>query len=454
MTAKLTLLYSVTAALFLFLVSGLLYWILLRELEKETNQFLSSKLQILQNTLRETPYDAEDLKEETENHGEYIQYYVRILDANGRILHETPGMSSLTGKLPVKPESAWEKRIWKFKDNKLYRLVVANVKNKANQLQYVVKVAVDISPQQNVIANYRTKLCLVLFFGILLISFAGNLVARKGIAPLNQIAKAAQSISVSSLQHRMGNTTWPKELNNVVREFDAMLDRLEDSFNRLSQFSADLAHEFRTPLNNIRGETEVALARIRTPEEYRQVLESSLEECEKLSSMVDNLLFLARAENVQTVINKSELCAEAEIKAVSEFYEAIAAEQQITISCEGSSSICAEQTLLRRALSNVLANSLQSTPPGGKVTISIQQDHGTFVDISVRDTGCGIRSEALPRIFDRFWRGDLINPNHKNGSGLGLAIVKSIMDLHHGEAMIMSEIGKGTTVTLRFPLTF
>jgi two-component system, OmpR family, heavy metal sensor histidine kinase CusS len=410
-------------------------------------------LQILQNTLKETPYDAEDLQEETETQSDYVKYYVRILDANGHVIKETPGMSLLTENLPLKPEPVWERDVRKFKDQKLYRLAISNVKNESNQLQYVIQVALNISPQQNVIANYRTKLGLVLFFGIFLVSFVGNLVARKGLAPLNHIAKATQSISISSLQHRMGHTSWPKELNNVVREFDAMLDRLEDSFNRLSQFSADLAHEFRTPLNNIRGETEVALARIRTPEEYRQVLESSLEECEKLSSMVDNLLFLARAENVQTVIKKTELSAEAEIRAVSEFYEAIASEQQIKITCEGSSSICAEQTLLRRALSNVLVNSLQSTPPGGKVIISIQQDHGAFVYISVRDTGCGIRSELLPKIFDRFCRDDQSNSKHKHGSGLGLAIVKSIMDLHQGEATIMSDIGKGTTVTLRFPFT-
>jgi two-component system, OmpR family, heavy metal sensor histidine kinase CusS len=453
MTAKLTMLYSVTAALLLFLVSGLLYWILLRELEKETNQFLSSKLQILQNTLKETPFDAEDLQEETENQGDYIKFYARILDENGYVLQETSGMSSLTGNLPLKPEPAWERHIWKFKDNKSYRLAIANVKNESNQLQYVIQIVLDISQQQNVIANYRTKLGVVLFFGIFLVSFVGNQVARKGVAPLNQLARTAQSINISSLQNRMGNMQWPEELDNVVHEFDAMLDRLEDSFNRLSQFSADLAHEFRTPLNNIRGETEVVLARFRTSEEYIEVLGSNLEECEKLSSMVDNLLFLARAENVQTVIKKSELSAETEIKAVSEFYEPIAAEQQITITCEGSSLICAEQTLFRRALSNVLSNSLQSTPNGGKVMISINQDHGSFVDITIRDTGCGIRSEFLPKIFDRFCRGDQDNSNHKHGSGLGLAIVKSIMDLHQGKATIMSEIGKGTTVTLRFPFT-
>ncbi len=450
MTAKLTLLYSVTAALLLFLVSGLLYWILVRELEKETNQFLASKLQILQSTLKETPYDAEDLKEETENLSDYVKYYVRVLDSNGHILQETPGMSSLISNLSLKPEPVQETHVRKFKDHRLYRVAIEDFKNESNQLQYVIQIALDISPQQNVIFNYRIKLGLVLFFGILLSSFVGNLVARKGMAPLNQLAKAAQNVTITSLQNRMGNAPWPEELNNVVHEFDAMLERLEDSFNRLSQFSADLAHEFRTPLNNIRGETEVALARIRTPEEYREVMESNLEECEELSAMIDNLLFLARAENAQTVIQKQELSAEAEIKAVSEFYEAIAAEQNIAITCEGSSSIRAEQTLLRRALSNVLANSLQSTPPGGKVMISVQQDHGAFVDISVRDTGCGISSELLPKIFDRFCRGD---SKYTHGSGLGLAIVKSIMDLHNGQATIMSEMGKGTTVNLRFPFT-
>ncbi|MBI1929789.1 heavy metal sensor histidine kinase [Candidatus Poribacteria bacterium] len=286
------------------------------------------------------------------------------------------------------------------------------------------------------------------------ISFAagtGIVVARKGMHPLGEIAKAAQQITVTQFHKRLEPTRWPKELVALATAFDEMLNRLEDSFTRLSQFSADLAHELRTPINNLMGEAEVALSRPRTPEEYRQILESNLEEYAKLSRMIDSLLFLARAESTENPIKKLRLSALKEIEAVCEFHDAVAEERGVVVTCQGEAFVHADATLFRRAISNLLSNALQYTPRGGKITISVKQSAEEWGEVSVSDTGSGIEPEHLPKIFDRFYRADRSRAQHPEGTGLGLAIVKSIMELHGGTVTIQSEPTQGTTVTLKFP---
>ena len=161
----------------------------------------------------------------------------------------------------------------------------------------LLQVALDISHDETLLAYYRRTLVIVLFVGIVCSAAVGTVITRKGLRPLAAITTAAQRITAAHLHERIAPTRWPQELSSLATAFDAMLDRLEDAFSRLSQFSADLAHELRTPINNLVGEAEVALARGRTLDEYQQVIESSLEEYARLSHTIESLLFLARAEN-------------------------------------------------------------------------------------------------------------------------------------------------------------
>ena len=190
-----------------------------------------------------------------------------------------------------------------------------------------------------------------------------------------------------------------------------MLDRLEDSFNRLSQFSADLAHELRTPINNLRGEAGVALSQARTPEEYRRTLESSLEEYARLSRLIDNLLFLARADGPMISIARTPCDAQKAIEVVREFYEALAEDRGVEVVCGGEAILEADPVLFRQTISNLLSNALSYTPRGGKVSISVQRQDDRTVEVSVNDTGCGIPAEHLPKIFDRFYR---VDPARRN----------------------------------------
>jgi two-component system heavy metal sensor histidine kinase CusS len=209
----------------------------------------------------------------------------------------------------------------------------------------------------------------------------------------------------------------------------------------------------RTPVNNIRGEAEVALARARSIDEYREVLESCLEESVRLSDLIANLLFLARAESPLTHLNRERVDVGELLKGVREYYEASAAEAGIslTVACNGG-PLTAEldRTLLQRAVGNLVSNAVAHTPAGGSVILAASAD-GSAIRIEVGDTGTGIPPEALPKVFDRFFRVDTTRSQASGGTGLGLAIVQGIVTLHGGKVEIASKPGEGTRVTLRLP---
>src|SRR5208283_2206391 len=237
-----------------------------------------------------------------------------------------------------------------------------------------------------------------------------------------------------------------------------MLDRLEESFERISRFSADIAHDLRTPVNNIRGEAEVALARARSADEYRDVIESCLEEAVRLSDLIGDLLFLARAESPVTHLRRERVDVGELVGGVREYYEASAADSGVSLTTTvADEPVIAEldRTLLQRAVGNLVSNALAHTPPGGAVVLGTSADFSntdfSTIRIEVSDTGVGIPAEALPRVFDRFFRVDSSRSQGSGGTGLGLAIVQSIALLHGGNVEISSQPGQGTRVTLHVP---
>ena len=311
----------------------------------------------------------------------------------------------------------------------------------------VVQVGLDASTGPALLADYRHKLLAMLALGTVLAAVAATWVAGHSMRPLAEITKTVQHTTASHLRTRIGASRWPAELTQMATAFDGMLDRLEDSFTRLSQLSGDLAHALRTPINNLRGEAEVALARSRDPEEYQQILASSLEELDRMSRMIDGLLLVARADDSKAAIQHVQFDARKEIEAVREFYEALAEERTVEVTCEGKAWLTGDSMLFRRAVSNLLANALRHTPAHGHIRLMVRAHDDHHVEVSVHDTGSGIAPKHLPKVFDRFYRAD----NAPGGTGLGLAIVQSIMRLHGGTVGVQSHLGQGSTFTLRFP---
>jgi two-component system heavy metal sensor histidine kinase CusS len=231
-----------------------------------------------------------------------------------------------------------------------------------------------------------------------------------------------------------------------------MLDRLEDSFRRLSQFSADIAREFRTPINNLRGEAEVALTRARSVDEYREALVSCLEESVRLSDLISDLLFLARAEKPAMNLRREDVHIRQELAKLCEYHEAAAADAgiELSVDCIEGLTFPLDRSLLQRAIGNLVANAFAHTPAGGKVVLSSSATNDRL-RIEVSETGIGIPPEDLPRVFDRFYRVDSSRFSNGANVGLGLAIVKGIAVLHRGWTEVESELGRGTRITLVLP---
>jgi two-component system heavy metal sensor histidine kinase CusS len=459
-TAKLVALYTLSASILLASGMMFLYRVLVRNLDVLAAQFAADEIHDIRAALQERPEDRQVLESQVnfERTDLYPGYLARVTDEQGHILIETRGMSD------VVPESAFPQSgvggatgspgKWKSPDGKSYLLVSAWVPaGRARKQRRLVQLALDMTQEDAVIANFGREAAIVVALGILLSAVAGVTVARIGMRPLADITRATQSIHPAQLHERLDATQWPQELVSLASAFDEMLSRLEDSFARLSQFSADLAHELRTPINNLMGEVEVALSRDRSVDEYRRILESNLEECSRVSRLTERLLFLARAESPETTIRAKRFDARKEIDAVCGFHHAVAQEQGVDIVCRGNETLHADPVLFRQAISNLLSNALRYSPRGGKVIISITHDDHRWIEVAVSDSGSGIEPEHLPKLFDRFYCADRSRSRHPHGSGLGLAIVKSIVSLHGGEATVTSTVGKGTSVHLKFPVS-
>lgn len=462
---RITILYVISMFGILLVSTVFLYWIIATRLRREDGQFLAAKVGLLREILKEEPDNHDVLQEEIKWEKapfRLAKYYARIIGPDRKILIETEKMRAVAPvslfpkpvALSETPSRATEKKS-KNGHNLLLMSALARVSGEHPGVE-VLQLALDISHEDELIADYRQGLLLVLVVGIFISAGLGMFIADNGLKPIERITKTVKHISAHQLHRRLGQSHWPLELDDLAAAFDEMLDRLQDSFNRLSQFSADLAHELRTPINNLIGETEVALSRQRTSDDYREVMESSLEEYSRLSRILESLLFLARAESPETHIEKMSFDPIREIVDVMEFYEAIAEEGRVSLKHvedppEGKKTLNADPTLFRQALSNLISNSLRYTKEGGEVVITTRLLQQGSIEVSVRDDGAGIDGEHLSRVFDRFYRADSSRSENKPGSGLGLAIVKSIMQMHGGTASIASRPGRGTVVTLLFP---
>ena len=326
----------------------------------------------------------------------------------------------------------------------------ANVGNSGEKL--IITIARNFSDRVALLSAYRIKVWIAAIFGTLLATGLGYLMVHQGLNSIRIIARQASMITANRLDARLDSASAPRELQDLAEAFNAMLDRLRDSFQRLTQFSADLAHDLRTPLNNLMVQTQVVLSRARTNDDYQNLLISNVEEYERLARMVESMLFLARTENATVAINIVPLDSATELQRIADYFEGVAEDAGVSIIVDAMGLIHADAILLRRAVSNLTANAIRYTPAGG--TIHLQAKTNKLdATISVINPGAGINPKHITRLFDRFYRVDTARANSSSSTGLGLAIVQSIMALHAGTANAESQMNGQTIFTLNFPAT-
>ncbi|PLR29410.1 two-component sensor histidine kinase [Chimaeribacter coloradensis] len=285
----------------------------------------------------------------------------------------------------------------------------------------------------------------LIFLSVLL----GWLATRIGLRPLNEINRLASAITVNNLSERLPARHLPSELMPTVAEFNNMLERLEGSFRRLSEFSSDIAHELRTPVSNLMMQTQVALSRERDAASYREVLFSNLEELGRLARMSSDMLFLAKSENGLLALENEIFSAKAEFEELIEFFEPLAAENGKTLTLEGDTSMKGDRLMLRRALSNLITNAIKYSSDGAAILIRAEQQIGmAFVHISNRTEA--ITQENLGRLFDRFYRGDSSRQHNTDGAGLGLSITRAVVLAHNGTLQVFLD-DDIVTFTVKIP---
>jgi two-component system, OmpR family, sensor kinase len=380
---------------------------------------------------------------------------IEVYDGSGSIIYS----SSITEEqqLPIK-EELWSEALHEKialstvslgKDRSPVRILIKPV-DENGQIVYLIQLGSSM-------LNIRTSLEDTLFLNMIFIPAAALLaglggwwLTRKGLMPLNVVIRTAQRISSGDLSHRIESTHAGQEIRDLAHSFNQMIDRLESSFQQIRDFSDNVSHELRIPLSILRGETELSLRRNRSEEEYRKVLESSLEEIHRMEKIVDKLLFLSRAERGEIKPEHSDIDLSLLLKKVHAQFKNPASDKnmEIILNIKGPAVIRGDEILVREMLANLIQNAITHTPPGGRVTLSLEEDEKE-VKISVADTGSGIPAGDILCIFDRFYQVD--KSRSSQGSGLGLSITKWIVEAHRGSITVDSIMGQGSRFTVIFP---
>lgn len=312
-------------------------------------------------------------------------------------------------------------------------------------------IALDITDDQNFVAEFEKFLWLAMALVSLVLGWLGWVVVRHGLSPLRKVSTMVAAISSQQLDKPLTDKEVPVELHELVAAFNTMLARLDDSFRRLSEFSSEIAHELRTPIHNLLIQTQVTLAGQDNLEAYRSVLQSNEEEYQRLSRMISDMLFLAKADNKKVSLKKEGVALEVEVGNLFDFYEALASEKGIALKLTGQAKIHADRLMMQRALSNLLSNALRFTPRGMAIKVDISTEDG-WANLAVSNPGSEIPPAFQERIFERLYR---IDPSRREGHtdnvGLGLAITKSIVEMHEGQISVASKEGL-VTFLLRLPI--
>ncbi len=437
-------------------------WIIERSIDNHFIQQdideLNAVVQTIAQSLSDTPSDAttEDVKSRLEgavsgHHNALFQ----LSDSNDRVFYATTNsdLDGFAGLVPsVDAINIDSVQIWQDKGQTYRGAAVQLLSTQALENKPItLVVATDIGFHLHYLESFRTYLQLITLAACLIAILATWFAVYQGHAPLRRISAEIRRIKSDHLSIRLAPNTVPVELTELAVSCNDMLDRIEEGFQRLSNFSADIAHELRTPITNLRTQTEVALSQPREVEQYQEILYSSLEEYERMAKMVGDMLFLAQADNHQLQAEQVEVNLGTEVQMLFEYFEAWAEERSVSLVCEGP-AVCiqGDRLMIRRALSNLLSNAIRYTPEGQAVTVTLAAHSDKTVMVRVQNPGLTINPEHLPKLFDRFYRADPSRQRKGDGAGLGLAIVKSIIDAHGGSIAAKS-VGEQMVFEIQLP---
>jgi len=384
-----------------------------------------------------------------------LNKFYRIYDGSGNVGTQTKGVDA--SKFPLTQE-AYARAL---KGNETYETFKVAGKHpirvitmpviRDKTLVNLVQVGTSLEAVQETLKNLRIFLFTAVPAVLVLSALVGRFMARRSLEPVARITQTARRISEGGeLSRRIPVPDAHDEIGNLARTFNDMMDRLENSFNQVRQFSSDASHELRTPLTVLKGQSELILSKTRTAVEYREVLFSNLEEINYMSRILDDLFTLSKSDETQLPMERHPVNLTAVIEDVCKNAEMLADDKDIRVRIAYLEpvEITGDAHMLKQMVWTLLHNGIKYTPEGGEIKVALQ-DLGDAAYITVQDTGIGISEKDLPKIFDRFFRVDKARSRGEGGSGLGLSICKYIIERHHGKIEVESKLGQGTKFKIR-----
>lgn len=457
---RLTLWYGTALASVLVVFGIILYGALAKALKEQVDRSLEETAAVAERSLEEHRFGPfllyEDLSQDFPELATLDKFF-QIFGPTGQITIQSPNIQSR--EIPLS-RSALEAALAgqttfesaRYSGEPPIRLISVPVRH-GGSLVNIVRVGTSLQASEETLHRLLIILLITMPLALLASLGGGWFLAGRALRPVGAITQAAERIAGGDLTQRLSVSTAQDEIGRLAATFNAMIGRLESSFRQIRQFTGDASHELRTPLTVLKGETELALRRPRSADDYRTVLESSLEEIDRMSRIVDELLFLSRADLGEIKMESRPVRLDQLFDDLKRQAEVLGHEQAVQIVSRmiEPATVAGDDMRLRELLLNLLDNAIKYSPQGGRVEMSLIKQ-GDTARLSVSDQGIGVSIEEHAHIFDRFYRTDVARAHTKKGTGLGLAICKWIVDAHHGTIDVQSEPGKGSTFTVILPL--
>lgn len=457
---RLTLWYGSALALVLIIFSVVLYVITARNLRDDVDQSLEETATAAVRSLEERGFlpliDEEELLSQFPELAR-IDKFFQIFSPSGTITirspnirqHEVP-LSRTALEAALNSQTVLESA--KYPHEPPLRLISVPIIHQGNLL-YIVQVGTSMEAIEDTLRRFLILLIVAMPIALAVSLAGGWFLAGRALRPVDAITLAAQRIAAGDLSQRLTMPAAPDEIGRLAGTFNNMIGRLDASFRQIRQFTSDASHELRTPLTVMKGETELVLRRPRPLEDYQSVLESNLEEIDRMTRIVEELLFLSRADMGEVKMESRPVVLEALVEDIHRQATLLGQDRSIAVvlGTVMPALVQGDELRLRELLLNLVENAVKYSHPGGKIEIGLVTD-GQQAIISVSDQGIGIAPEDHRKIFDRFFRTDEARAHTKKGTGLGLAICAWIAESHKGRISVKSNVGQGSTFTVTLPL--
>jgi heavy metal sensor kinase len=382
--------------------------------------------------------------------------FIQVLDKTGRIGLKSGSLGKFQLPISIKALRNASKGKMTFETNRTIGTVPIRIVTmpivEGRRIANIVQVASSLEDVEKALHTLFLILSITIPSALAVASLGGHFLANRALNPVDEVTNTARAITSHNLNKRIRIKKAKDEIGRLAETFNEMISRLDLSFKKIRQFSADASHELKTPLTVLKGEIEVALRRARTGDEYREILSSNLEEINNMTRIVDDLLLLSRADTGEVPLTKSRVELSEFLSEIQVQSQVLATTREIDVYLHKSQAVyaLADPLRLKSMMLNLIENGIKYSQPGARIDITLEKDD-SWAFITVSDRGIGISQEALPHIFDRFYRVDKARSHQEGGSGLGLSICKWIAEAHQGSISARSELGKGSTFVVRMP---